>query len=123
MKLISCWDLKEHHIIIIIIKNQKGKISIEFPQYLSVCDNKQNFTDSFSTSFSTVAVAQWVRSWSSEHRVVQAEGSSLGGDTHQTFFSALSGLIDFRDMVILRSGPNSCCQQNLKCFDICLYYR
>ena len=33
VKLISCWDLKEHHIIIIIIKNQKGNISIEFPQY------------------------------------------------------------------------------------------
>ena len=33
VKLMSCWDLKEHHIIIIIIKNQKGKISIEFPQY------------------------------------------------------------------------------------------
>ena len=33
VKLISCWDLKEHDIIIIIIKNQKGKISIEFPQY------------------------------------------------------------------------------------------
>ena len=30
--LMSCWDLKEHHIIIIINKNQKGKISIEFPQ-------------------------------------------------------------------------------------------
>ena len=39
VKLISCWDLKEHYIIIIIIKNQKGKISIEFPQSLSVCDN------------------------------------------------------------------------------------
>ena len=25
VKLISCWDLKEHHIIIIIIKTQKGK--------------------------------------------------------------------------------------------------
>ena len=22
------------------------------------------------------------------------------------------------DIVILRSGPNSCCQQNLKCFDL-----
>ena len=33
VKLMSCWDLKEHHIIIIINKNQKGKISIEFPQY------------------------------------------------------------------------------------------
>ena len=29
VKLISCWDLKEPHII--IIENQKGKISIEFP--------------------------------------------------------------------------------------------
>ena len=29
----SCWDLKEHYIIIIINKNQKGKISTEFPQY------------------------------------------------------------------------------------------
>ena len=33
VKVISCWDLKEHRIIIITIKNQKGKISIEFPQY------------------------------------------------------------------------------------------
>ena len=31
--LMSCWDLKEHHITIIINKNQKGKISTEFPQY------------------------------------------------------------------------------------------
>ena len=33
LKLIACWDLKEHHIII-IIKNQKVKISIKFPQSL-----------------------------------------------------------------------------------------
>ena len=33
MKLKSFWDLKEHHIIIIIIKNQKRKISIEFQQH------------------------------------------------------------------------------------------
>ena len=32
--LMSCWDLKEHHIIVIINKNQKGKISTEFTQYL-----------------------------------------------------------------------------------------
>ena len=32
VKLISCWDLKEHHIIFITIKNQKGKISIESSQ-------------------------------------------------------------------------------------------
>ena len=31
VKLILCRDLKEHHIIIIIIQSQKGKISIEFP--------------------------------------------------------------------------------------------
>ena len=31
--LMSCWDLKvHHHIIIIINKNQKEKISTEFPQ-------------------------------------------------------------------------------------------
>ena len=41
----SCWDLKEHHIIIIINKNQKAKISIEFPHStLSACDNLQNFS-------------------------------------------------------------------------------
>ena len=34
--LMSCWDLKEHHIIIITNKYQKGKISTEFPQYLTV---------------------------------------------------------------------------------------
>ena len=33
VKLMLWWDLKEHHIIIIINKNQKGKVSIEFPQY------------------------------------------------------------------------------------------
>ena len=30
----------------------------------------------------------------------------------------LLGLIDLKDIVMLRSGPNSCCQQNLKCFDM-----
>ena len=39
-----------------------------------------------SDSFSTVVVAQWVRRWSSDHWVVQAEGSSPGGDTYQIFF-------------------------------------
>ena len=41
------------------------------------------------------------------------------------FFSAmifilaiLLGLIDFSAVVMLRSGRNSCCQQNLKCFDM-----
>ena len=31
VKLMSCWFLKEHHIIT-IINNQKRKVSIEFPQ-------------------------------------------------------------------------------------------
>ena len=52
--------------------------------------------------------------------VVQAQGSSPGGDTYQNFsamifISVLLGLIDFSDIVMLGSGPNSCCQQNLKC--------
>ena len=34
------------------------------------------------------------------------------------FISVLLGLIDFSDMVMLRNGPNRCCQQNLKCFDM-----
>ena len=73
-----------------------------------------------------MAVAQWVRRWSSGHRVVQVEGSSPGGDVYQTFFSAmifisvLLGLMDFSDIAMLCSRPNSCCQQNLKCFDIAL---
>ena len=57
--------------------------------------------------------------------MVQAEGSSSGGDTYQTFFSAmifisvLLGLMDFSDIVMLCSRPgNSCCQQSLKCFDM-----
>ena len=56
--------------------------------------------------------------------MVQAEGSSPDGDTYQTcfsamiFISALLGLIDFSDIVMLRSGPNSCCQQNFKFFDM-----
>ena len=34
------------------------------------------------------------------------------------FISVLLGLIDFSDIVMLRSGSNSHCQQNLKCFDM-----
>ena len=73
-----------------------------------------------------MAVAQWVRRCSSDYRVVHVEGSSPGGDTYQTFLSAmifilvLLDLIDFSDIVMLRSWPNSCCQQNLKCFDMSL---
>ena len=42
LKLVVCWDLKEPHIMIIIIKNHKGKISIEFP--VSVNSEKSYFT-------------------------------------------------------------------------------
>ena len=42
LKLIVRWDLKEHHIIIIIIKNHKGKFSVEFPE--SVDSEKSYFT-------------------------------------------------------------------------------
>ena len=55
--------------------------------------------------------------------MVQAKGSSPDGDTYQTLFqqgvffiSVLLGLMDFSDTVMLCSGPNSCCQQNLTCF-------
>ena len=71
-----------------------------------------------------MAVAQWVRRWSSGHRVVQAEGSSPGGNIREILFSAmifisvLLGLMDFSDIVILCSEPNSCCQQNLKDSDM-----
>ena len=73
-----------------------------------------------------MAVAQSVRRWSSGHRVVQAKGSSPDGDIYEffsamIFISVLSGVMDFNDIVILCSRPNSCCQQNLKCFDN-LYY-
>ena len=55
--------------------------------------------------------------------MVQAEGSSPSGDTYQNFsamifISVLSELIDLSDIVMLGSGPNSCCQQNLECFDM-----
>ena len=70
-----------------------------------------------------MAVAHCVRRWNSDHSVVQAEGSSPGGDTYQNFpamifISVLLGLIDFSDIVMLGSGPNSSCQQNLECFDM-----
>ena len=34
------------------------------------------------------------------------------------FISVLLGLMDFSDIEILCSRPNSRCQQNLKCFDM-----
>ena len=70
-----------------------------------------------------MAVTQWVKRWSSNHRVVQAEGSSRSGDNHQIFFSNefyfsyMLGTMNFSDKAILCNRPNNCCQQNLKCFD------
>ena len=49
----------------------------------NICNDEQNF----KFGFSTVAVVQLVRRWSSGHRLVQAEGSSPGGDMYQFFFS------------------------------------
>ena len=34
------------------------------------------------------------------------------------FISVLLGVMDFSDIVMLRSRPNSCCQQNLTRFDM-----
>ena len=34
-----------------------------------------------------MAVAQWVRCWNSNHRVVQREGLGPRGDVYQIFFS------------------------------------
>ena len=69
-----------------------------------------------------MAVTQWIRRWSSGHRVVQAEGSNPGGDLYQfssaMIISVLLGLMDLSHIVILCSGPNSCRKQNLKCFDM-----
>ena len=39
-----------------------------------------------SDSFLSVSVALWVKHCSSNHRVVQTDGSSLRGDVYQIFF-------------------------------------
>ena len=36
LKLITVWDLEEQHIIIIIIKNHGGKISVEFQESVNL---------------------------------------------------------------------------------------
>ena len=46
--------------------------------------------------------------------------NNTGYEMFTKFFSAIGfilGLMDFSDIAILCSMPNSCCQQNLKCFD------
>ena len=59
--------------------------------------------------------------------MVQVEGSSPGGNIYGIFsamicISVLLGLMDFSDLMILCSRPNSCCQQNLTCFDMPLLF-
>ena len=73
-----------------------------------------------------MAVTQWVRRWSSDHRAVQvedaSEGSSPGGETFfsaMIFISVLLGLMVFSDIVMLRSGLANKTLSVL----ICLYYR
>ena len=45
LKLISCWDLNEHRIIIITIKNHQGKISVEFQESVNL--ERSYFTCNF----------------------------------------------------------------------------
>ena len=57
---------------------------------------------------------------------MNAGGSSPGGDSYQifspmSFISVLLGLMDLSDKVIVCGWPNSCSQQNLKCFDMPYY--
>ena len=61
---------------------------------------------------SSVATAQWVRRWSSNHRIVQAEISRPCGGACQTFpsndlYQFMLGVMDFSDIAILCSRPNS----------------
>ena len=88
----------------------------------SVCHNKQNF----NKGFTIVAVAQWVR------RGSKSQGGACwrfepGWRLLPNYFSAmifisvLLGLTEFSDIVILCGRSNSCCQQNLKSFDMPYY--
>ena len=67
-----------------------------------------------------MAVVRWVKRWSSNHRVVQADDVEADNKiffSNDFYFSFMFGLMDFSDIVILCNMPNNCCQQNLKCFD------
>ena len=88
----------------------------------------------FNKSFTPVrAVAQWVRRRSSKIEIksvvtgyctleVPARVETLTNlFSAMIIISVLLGLMDFSDIVILCSRPNSCCQQKLKVF-VSLYY-
>ena len=80
-------------------------IDLNCLQYLFAIINK------ISGSSPSVVVAQWVRRWRGNHRMVQAEGSSPRGDVYQIsfqqwfYFSFMLGLMDFSDIAILCSRP------------------
>ena len=52
---------------------------------------------------------------------VRARVETLPNIFSAMIISVLLGLMDFSDIVILRGRPNSCCHQNLKCFDMPYY--
>ena len=86
---------------------------------ISVCNNLQNF----KIGFSTVAVPQWLRvglviTGCCKLKVRDRVELFTKLFSAMIFISVLLGLMDFSDIVILCSRPNSCCQQNLKCFDM-----
>ena len=57
LKLIPSWDLKEHPIIIIVIKNHEGKISIEFPESANL---EKSYFNRQRNPFSFYMVTFWV---------------------------------------------------------------
>ena len=65
-----------------------------------------------------MAVAQWVRRWCKLKVQERVEIHTKSFFSAIIFISILLSLMDFSDIVILCNGPNSCYQQNLKCFDM-----
>ena len=68
-------------------------------------------------------VAQRVRHWARDHRVVQGVGPSPSGDdfwncfNNYFYLSFMLRHVDFSDIAIMCNRPNNCWKQNLKCFD------
>ena len=110
VKLISCWDLKEQDIIIIIIKNHKGNFNrIPTVLYLFAIINKisQIVPQQQLSGYGVEAVntTGWCK------LKVRARVETLSKHfSAMIFISVLLGLMDFSDIVMLHSRPNSCCQ-------------
>ena len=107
-------------------KKQSESILKKAILYVNIdsCSAFSNSPFPLSTKFhpvpSTAVVAQWVRRWTIDHRVVQLVGSNPPGDVFQIRFSNHSfilGQVNCSDITILCNRPSNCCQQNLKCFD------